>query len=153
MIDFFLHLLLASGSFCNFESHHCKRKIFCLQRINWMSRNIRPSTCIFCFRFIGRLLNLIYPLIIIEDNKTNLVTKFNLFCLAISNSYQILLCLLLLLMTKIINDQNIWYTLMDLICKKQIKDNQPHILVPSLQKLGQSIPSCTHTVIYNKMYV
>lgn len=42
---------------------------------------------------------------------------------------------------------------MDLICKKQIKDNQPHILVPSLQKLGQSIPSCTHTVIYNKMYV
>lgn len=114
---------------------------------------VRPSTCIFCFRFIGRLLNLIYPLIIIEDNKTNLVTKFNLFCLAISNSYQILLCLLLLLMTKIINDQNIWYTLMDLICKKQIKDNQPHILVPSLQKLGQSIPSCTHTVIYNKMYV
>lgn len=81
------------------------------------------------------------------------MTKFNLFCLAISSSYQILLCLLLLLMTKIINDQNIWYTLMDLICKKQIKDNQPHILVPSLQKLGQSIPSCTHTVIYNKMYV
>lgn len=28
MIDFFLHLLLASGSFCNFESHHCKKKYF-----------------------------------------------------------------------------------------------------------------------------
>lgn len=34
--------------------------------------------------------------------------------------------------------------------QKQIEDYVPHILVPSLQKLGQSIPSCRHTVNYKK---